>query len=78
MWVFAGAHPAAAPEAIVEMATRNGARALGWQGLAGELSPGSRADLVAIPFTGRTEQCAEAIVHHTGAVPFSMIDGERL
>jgi cytosine/adenosine deaminase-related metal-dependent hydrolase len=78
MWVFADAHPGAAPEAIVEMATRNGARALGWLGLAGELSPGSRADIVAIPFTGRMEESAEAIVHHAGEVTFSMIDGERL
>lgn len=78
MWVFADAHPGAAPEAIVEMATRNGARALGWPGLAGELSPGSRADIVAIPFTGRMEESAEAIVHHAGEVTFSMIDGERL
>jgi cytosine/adenosine deaminase-related metal-dependent hydrolase len=58
---FAAAHPAAAPDAIVRMATRNGARALGWQGRAGELSPGSRADLVSIPFAGRAAECAAAI-----------------
>jgi len=73
---FAAAHPGIAPEAIVEMATRNGARALGWQGRAGELSPGSWADLVAIPFTGPSSECAAAIVHHPGDVAVSMIDGQ--
>jgi len=73
---FAGAHPGVAPEAVVEMATRNGARALGWQGRAGELSPGSWADLAAIPFAGRAADCAAAIVNHIGDVAVSMIDGE--
>jgi cytosine/adenosine deaminase-related metal-dependent hydrolase len=73
---FAAAHPGAAPATIVEMATRNGARALGWEGRAGELSPGSQADLVAIPFTGPEEGCAAAIVHHRGDAAVSMIDGE--
>jgi cytosine/adenosine deaminase-related metal-dependent hydrolase len=72
---FAAAHPGIAPDAIVQMATRNGARALGWEGRAGEISPGSRADLVAIPFAGRAAECAAAIVHHPGDVPVSMIDG---
>jgi cytosine/adenosine deaminase-related metal-dependent hydrolase len=73
---FAAAHPEVAPEAIVQMATRNGARALGWQGRAGELSPGSRADLAAIAFSGEAAECAAAIVHHAGDVGVSMIDGE--
>lgn len=73
---FAAAHPAVAPEAIVQMATRNGARALGWQGRAGELSPGSRADLVAIAYTGPAAECAAALVHHAGEVAVSMIDGQ--
>jgi len=72
---FAAAHPSVVPDTIVQMATRNGARALGWQGRAGELSPGSRADLVAIPFAGRASESAAAIVHHPGDVPISMIDG---
>jgi hypothetical protein len=32
--------------------------------------------VVAIPFTGRAAECAAAMVHHTGEVAFSMIDGE--
>ncbi len=73
---FTAVNPGVAPSAIVEMATCNGARALGWQGGAGELSPGSWADLVAIPYTGSIADCAAAIVHHTGDVPISIIDGE--
>jgi cytosine/adenosine deaminase-related metal-dependent hydrolase len=73
---FAAAHPGAAPELIVRMATRDGARALGWRGRAGELSPGSRADLISIPFAGRAAECAAALVHHRGDVPVSMIDGQ--
>lgn len=73
---FAAAHPGVAPEAIVEMATRNGARALGWAGRAGELSPGSWADLIAIPFTGPAAGCEAAVVHHAGPVAVSMIDGQ--
>ena len=73
---FAAAHPGVVPEAIVRMATCNGARALGWQGRAGELSPGSRADLISIPFAGDAAECAAAIVHHPGAVAVSMIDGQ--
>jgi len=73
---FAAANPGAAPEAIVQMATRNGARALGWQGRVGELSPGSLADLIAIPFDGPAGESAAAIVHHPGPVTVSMIDGQ--
>ena len=72
---FAAAHPGIAPAAIVEMATRNGARALGWQGRAGELSPDSLADLIAIPFAGKTGEAAAAIVNHAGPIAVSMIDG---
>jgi len=76
MGQFAAAHPGVAPEMIVEMATRNGARALGWEGRAGELSPGSRADLAAIAFGGPTAECAAAIVHHAGEAVVCMIDGQ--
>jgi cytosine/adenosine deaminase-related metal-dependent hydrolase len=73
---FAAVHPGVAPETIVQMATCNGARALGWQGRVGELSPGSLADLIAIPFTGPVGESAAAIVHHAGPVTVSMIDGQ--
>src|SRR5665213_1743493 len=47
---FAASTPAANPRSIVQMATMNGARAIGWQGRAGELSPNALADVIAIPY----------------------------
>ena len=76
MWRFAADHPGVAPSTIVEMATRNGARALGWQGRVGELASETWADLVAIPYRGNVADGAAAIVNHTGDVPVSIIDGE--
>ena len=76
MWRFAQVNPGVEPSTIVEMATRNGARALGWAGRVGELSPDAWADLVAIPYTGSAGDSAAAIVNHTGDVPISIIDGE--
>jgi cytosine/adenosine deaminase-related metal-dependent hydrolase len=73
---FAAAHPAVPPTEIIAMSTRNGARALGWRGQLGELSPGSLADLISIPFTGQIAAAADAIVAHPADVSASMIDGE--
>lgn len=72
---FLRAHPRVTPETVLEMATMNGARALGFAGEAGELSPGARADLIAIPFDGEPSEAAEAVVHHRSEVSASMIDG---
>ncbi len=63
------------PAEILQMATVNGARALGLAGKAGELSPGAFADLIAIPFAGKTFRCHEAVLEHTGNVAASMIEG---
>ncbi len=73
---LAGANPAVPPDIILQMATVNGARALGMKGQIGELSPGAFADLIAIPFAGKTAQIGEAILHHQGGVAASMIDGQ--
>jgi aminodeoxyfutalosine deaminase len=67
--------PWLSPAQILEMATLNGARALGLSGQAGELSPRSFADLIAIPFEGRREGLMEAAVHHRGPVSASLIRG---
>ena len=45
------------PVEILQMATVNGARALGLAGKVGELSPGAFADLIAIPFAGKISRC---------------------
>lgn len=63
------------PERIVQTATQNGAKALGLKGKIGELSTDSAADLIAIPYTGKTSHVYEAVVHHTGNVSASMVNG---
>jgi len=75
MRAFAGAHPSLAPKSILRMATVNGALALGMRHQVGELSQGAFADLVALPFRGKTEDIYDALMQHTGDVTASMIDG---
>jgi cytosine/adenosine deaminase-related metal-dependent hydrolase len=63
------------PEEIVQMATVNGARALGMQGRIGELTPAALADLIAIPGGGEGNDAYETVLDHTGPVHASIIDG---
>ncbi len=63
------------PEEILRMATVNGARALGLAGQAGELVKNASADLIAIPYDGKSADACETTVAHTGNVSASMIDG---
>ena len=76
MRTFAQKHPEIAWRKIVEMATLNGARALGLRGRAGELSKGSSVDVIAVPFSGAASQAYEAILHYQGDVDASMIGGK--
>ena len=41
----------------------------------GELSPGSLADMIAIPFSGKSKGIHSAILEHTGNVSASLIGG---
>jgi cytosine/adenosine deaminase-related metal-dependent hydrolase len=45
-------------------------------GQIGELSAGSYADLVALPFAGSIADIHDGILHHQGDVAASMIDGQ--
>jgi cytosine/adenosine deaminase-related metal-dependent hydrolase len=67
--------PSLSPESIVQMATVEGAAALGKAGLLGQLSAGALADLIALPFAGRTKEIHEAVLHHFGPVSRVMIGG---
>lgn len=66
---------AISPADILEMATINGARALGMAGRIGELSPGAYADLIAFPYSGKSKNILDFIVQHTGSVSASLIEG---
>src|SRR6266540_1448915 len=66
MQSLARAAPGLAAEAILRMATVNGARALGRAGAIGEISRGAAADLIALPIGGASGDVFEAVIHHAG------------
>jgi len=76
MQALARAAPELAPETILRMATVNGARALGVDGVAGEIIRGAAADLIALPLGGNARDVFESVIHHGGEVAASMIGGE--
>ena len=76
MRALAKAYPKLSPKKILQMATTNGARALGLAGRIGELSNGAFADLIAIPFAGKKAEAFEASVNFPGHVRASMIGGK--
>lgn len=76
MQAFASAYPKISAEKILRMATVNGAHALGMAGKAGELSEKAFADIIAIPFKGKTKNAYDAVINHRGDVAASLIDGE--
>ena len=76
MRALARAHPKLQPQKILQMATVNGAKALGLTGRIGELSKNAFADLIAIPFAGKRAEAFEAAVNFTGHVRASMIGGQ--
>jgi cytosine/adenosine deaminase-related metal-dependent hydrolase len=66
------------PTTILNMATVNGAAALGWKGLLGELSPGALADFIWVPFTGKLTESEERVVQYSGQIGGPIINGHRL
>lgn len=64
------------PEDILQMATINGAKALGMAGQIGEVSENVLADVIAVPFAGKIADIYDAVVHHASTVSVSMIDGQ--
>src|SRR5439155_249724 len=68
---LSASEPSVSPREILRMATTNGARALGWQGQIGQLSPGACADLIAIPFAGKFAQAYNCALQHRGNVAAS-------
>ena len=76
MAAFQAAMPDLAPAAVLEMATLNGALALGLEGYVGALAPAAFADVIALPYSGKIDTVHEAVVHHEGSIHATMIDGE--
>lgn len=76
MRVFAANQPKVKPRHILEMVTLNPARALGFQSQLGELSRTCYADLIAVPFEGKTSHVYEAVLNHHGPVAGTMIKGQ--
>jgi cytosine/adenosine deaminase-related metal-dependent hydrolase len=76
MRTFAANQPSTQPRRILDMVTVNPAGALGLKGQVGQLSKRAFADLVALPFSGKSSDVYEAVLHHEGAVSGSMIKGQ--
>jgi cytosine/adenosine deaminase-related metal-dependent hydrolase len=67
-------HPHITPRGVVEMATINGARALGQEDLLGVIRPGAAADLIALPDIGSGD-AFEKIVAFEGTILWMMTNG---
>ncbi|MGH7951841.1 MAG: amidohydrolase family protein [Limisphaerales bacterium] len=76
MRAFSEMNPKISAKQILQMATVNGARALGLAGRVGELSENAFADLISIPFAGKISKTNEAAVNFSEHVGVSMIDGQ--
>lgn len=62
MRTFRRNFPDVSPTEVLDMVTRHPAAALGLSRRLGELRAGARADFLTLPYTGRAEDAAEAIV----------------
>ena len=71
-------HPWISPREALEMATVNAAHAIGQGGMLGTISPGFRADLIAIPFAETKRDVFDAIVAFEETTPWMMVDGKEL
>jgi cytosine/adenosine deaminase-related metal-dependent hydrolase len=65
-----------APREVVEMATINGAQAIGQRNMLGAIQPGAQADLIALPDEGALNSVFERIVAFDAPVPWMMLNGE--
>lgn len=73
---FATEHTLVSADRIFQMATQNGARALGLEGQAGEITPGAWADLVALSGPCEINEVFEFIVNYQAKPSAVMIGGQ--
>ena len=64
------------PRDVLEMATVNGAEALGRRNVLGVIQPGACADLIALPDDGAGDSAFDRIVAFEGTVPWIMLSGD--
>lgn len=62
------------PEAVLDMVTRNAARAIGMAGQLGEIVPGAWADLIAVPYD--SGEVAESVIENRREISWMMISGK--
>lgn len=74
MRTFQKNFPRVSPEEILRLVTVNPARALRCENALGQIRPGFRADLIAVPCCGSTD-IFEQIIAFDGAVPWVMTNG---
>jgi 5-methylthioadenosine/S-adenosylhomocysteine deaminase len=68
--------PDLSADAILRMATMNGATALGWQQEVGSLNVGKSADLVIVPLSGARENPVQSLLEGKDPVRAVCIRGE--
>ncbi len=72
---FAGKEPGVSPADLLDLVTRNAARALGLRGKAGELTRRAHADLLVLRSDATRESVAEAVTHAVPEITGVMIGG---
>jgi 5-methylthioadenosine/S-adenosylhomocysteine deaminase len=72
------AHPWLGATQILEMATTNGARALGQEGKLGKIVAGAHADLIALPIANEAGDLIDRIISWDQAVPWTMLAGRPI
>lgn len=73
---FQRVEPDVPPKELLRMVTVNPARALGWRGRAGQLTPGAWADLAVLREKCSGKRAEEVVVSYRGEVAAAMVDGE--
>ncbi len=66
--------PKVPPEAVLDMVTRNAARAIGMAGQLGEIIPGALADLIAVPYV--SGDAVTAVIENRREISWMMISGK--
>ncbi|MCA1660059.1 MAG: amidohydrolase family protein, partial [Verrucomicrobiaceae bacterium] len=66
------------PRKVVEMATVNGAAAIGQSSVLGQIGSGYHADLMALPDSGAGGDVFETVVAFEETVPWMMVNGQLL